>query len=112
MRWGITGVAIFRTASFLVLLLPGLKFAGRPINLKISMIMSEVWRYAFSAAAAGAFCSLALLPRLDPLNIWLRVGAVLTAFLVSYAAAIMIVYRSTGPIKRVFALLKLLRPNN
>jgi O-antigen/teichoic acid export membrane protein len=111
LRWGITGVALFRTASFLVLLLPGLKFAGKPISLKISMILSEVWRYAFSAAVAGLFCSLALLPRLGPLNIWMRVGAVLIAYLVSYVAAIVIVYRSTGPIKRVFSLLKLLRPN-
>jgi len=110
LRWGITGVAVFRTASFMILLLPGLWYAGKPINLKLSRILSEIWRYALCALVAGVLCALFVIPRLAPFNIGLRLGVSLCAYLVIYLASIVTIHRSTGPIKRVFSLLKLLLP--
>jgi PST family polysaccharide transporter len=110
LRWGITGVAVFRTASFFILLLPGLWYAGKPINLKISLILSEIWRYALCALMSGVLCAFFIVPNLASFNIWLRIGASLFAYLIIYLAAIVIIHRSTGPIKRVLSLLKLLLP--
>ena len=112
LRWGIMGVAVARTASFLVLLLPGLRYAGKPINLKISLILSEIWRYTLCALITGVLCSLFVIPRLAAFNIWLRIGASLFSYLAVYLASIVIIYRSTGPVKRVLSLLKLLLPHD
>jgi len=110
LRWGITGVAIFRTASFLILFLPSLWYAGKPINLKISLILSEIWRYAFCALISGVLCALFIIPSLAAFNIWLRISASFSSYLIAYLALVIIIYRSTEPIKRHLSLLKLLLP--
>ena len=111
LRWGITGVAIARTAIFVILLLPGLWYAGKPINLKISSILTEIWRYIICAILAGGLCALFIVPRLGPLNILFRLGLAFVSYVIAYIALIVLIYRSIGPIKRIVSLLKLLLPN-
>lgn len=110
LRWGITGVAVFRTASFLILLLPGLWFAGKPINLKVSAVLSEIWRYALCALLAGIFSAVFVVPRLVPFSLWIRLALSLLSYVVSYLLLIIAAYRSTGPLKRILALLRILLP--
>jgi len=111
LRWGVTGVAVFRTTSFLILLLPGLWYAGKPINLKIAQILSEIWRFALCALISGVLCALFIIPFLASFNIWLRLGVSLVSYVIIYLVLIIIIYRSIGPIKRLLSLLKLLLPN-
>jgi len=111
LRWGITGVAVARTAIFVILLLPGLWYAGKPINLKISRILSEIWRYALCALGAGGLCALFIVPRLDPLDILFRLSLAFISYVIAYLTLIVLIYRSLGPVKRIVSLLKLLLPN-
>lgn len=54
--FGPLGVAIAYAASFYVLIGPGLWYAGRPIHLKLSSIVSVIWKYYISALTAGLLC--------------------------------------------------------
>src|SRR5207237_9187268 len=51
--WGAVGIAIAWTASFWILTLPALWYAGRPIQLGISPILAAVWKYVLAALLAG-----------------------------------------------------------
>ena len=59
--FGPVGVAAAMTCSFLVLVGPGLSYAGQPIGLRFSTILSATWRYAFSALIAAFLCWLPFL---------------------------------------------------
>jgi len=53
--FGPMGVAIAYSTLFYVLLLPALYYAGRPLKIRLSFFLSILWKYWFSAFAAGAF---------------------------------------------------------
>jgi len=109
--WGVKGVAAFRTAVYVILLLPGLRFAGKPIDLKVSEILSEVWRYTLCALLAGVLTALLVIPKLAPLTLGLRLVLSLGSFVAAYFALVIVVYGSTRPIKRLLSLLRLLLPS-
>lgn len=111
LRWGISGVAIFRTASFMILLLPGLWYAGKPINLKTSSILSEIWRYALCAFISGVLCASFIIPSLAHYNIWFRIIASFLSYFIVYIAFVIIVHRNLESIKKPLRLLKLLLPS-
>lgn len=53
--WGPAGIAVAWVASFWILAIPGLWYAGRPVHLGIGPMIAVVWRYVLaSALAAGA----------------------------------------------------------
>jgi PST family polysaccharide transporter len=56
LSFGPRGVAVAWTASFCLLLGPGLSYAGLPIGLSFSSVFSAVWKYAVSAFGAGLLC--------------------------------------------------------
>jgi len=53
LRWGAEGIAVAWVASYWVLAFPGLWYAGQPIKLSISSIISCVWRYILASLLAG-----------------------------------------------------------
>lgn len=110
-HWGITGVALFRTSIFVILLLPSLWYAGKPINLKISSIVAVIWRYALCALLTGVLCAFLVVPRLASFNIWMRIFVSLVSYLTVYLGFLVVVLGNTAAIKRHLALLKLLRPS-
>lgn len=112
LKWGIVGVASFRTACFFILLLPCLWYAGKPINLKISAILSEIWRFALCALISGVLCAHLIVPSLASYNIWIRISLSFLSYLFIYLALVIIVHRNTEPIKRFISLLKLLLPRH
>jgi len=54
--FGVLGVAVAYSASFYVLIIPGLLYAGKPIQLKLMHIYSSVWRYYIAALLSGLLC--------------------------------------------------------
>jgi PST family polysaccharide transporter len=54
--FGPVGVAAAYSASFYLLTPAALWYAGRPIDLRISSVVSGVWKYFVSALAAGLIC--------------------------------------------------------
>ena len=52
--WGPVGIAVAWTASFWILTIPAMWYAGRPINLRVTSVLSVVWRYAVASLLAGS----------------------------------------------------------
>jgi O-antigen/teichoic acid export membrane protein len=52
LRWGPVGVAGAWTTSFLILMLPGFWYAGKPIALPLTSVVGAVWRYVAAAVIA------------------------------------------------------------
>lgn len=66
LRWGPSGVAMAWSTSFLILTVPGIWYAGRPVRLSVLSVLSIGWRYLLASltAVAGVLLILHGLPAL------------------------------------------------
>ena len=55
LSFGVSGVAVCYVLSFYFLTLPGLHYAGKPINLSVISIIKKIWKFFLSALTAGIF---------------------------------------------------------
>ena len=53
LRWGAAGVAVACVASYWILAIPALWYAGRPALLPIRRVIETVWRFVVASALAG-----------------------------------------------------------
>ena len=108
LRWGAEGVAIGYAASFYVLLGPCLRYAGRPIKLKLNSIISAVWKYFASSALAGVLSYFILykIPYLHAFfykqHVFLKILIASILCGVLYLLLIVLFYQSVSPIKNFF----------
>lgn len=111
-QYGAIGVAVAYSASFFVLLAPGLWYAGRPIELKFSSILSVTWRYFVCAFAATLLCWYILYLNkpasglFSGLNIFLRIIASTGLCTSLYLAMIIVLYQSISPITDFYTILR------
>lgn len=117
LQFGTLGVAIAYSASFYILIGPCLWYAGKPIRLKLTSIVSTIWKYFVSALFAGLI-SFFILHFFDltsnifiGLNIFLRL--LLSSFLciIIYLILVVAFYRSMKPITRFISVLRDMMPN-
>ena len=52
--WGPSGIAFAWTASYFILMLPGLWYAGKPVGLGIGAMVAVIWKYFVASVVAGA----------------------------------------------------------
>ncbi len=52
LRWGPVGIAIAWSASFWILSVPAIWYAGRPIGLRVGAVFSMAWRYVIASLVA------------------------------------------------------------
>lgn len=104
--FGAEGVAIGYSISFYILAVPCLMYAGKPINLPLSLIISSIWRY-FAAALITGLLSFTILYKINfifsiftTLNVFLRIIIASTLCLSFYLILITIFYQSLNPIKQ------------
>jgi len=109
LTFGAEGVAIGYAVSFYILAAPCLLYAGKPINLPLSAIISSAWRY-FAAALISGLMSFAILYKLDfvvsiftHLPVFFRVILASTLCLALYLILIIFFYQSLNPIKQFFS---------
>ena len=115
--FGTTGVAVAYTASFYILVGPCLWYAGRPIDLKLSSIVSIVWRY-YVAALLGVLLCWLILYSLDStasifagLSTFVKIlvsSLLCTAF---YLIAVIGLHRSLEPISQFIVFIDEMRPD-
>jgi PST family polysaccharide transporter len=105
--FGTSGVAIAWTISFYVLTVPGLWYAGKPAQLKISNLLSSIWRYFVSAITAGLISWLILFSFHTTADIFSGQNIILR-ILISFALCISLyvlltisLYRSIRPVKQI-----------
>jgi PST family polysaccharide transporter len=53
LRWGPSGIAFAWTASYFLLMFPGLWYAGQPIGLSIGPMLAVVWKFFAASVGAG-----------------------------------------------------------
>jgi len=112
LRWGPSGIAVAWTASFFILMLPSLSYAGKPIGLGTKSLLAAIWRFFVASAVAG--CATAVMIRavprfaaMDGTGIaLLRLIAVSAVFSVLYLGCVIALYRGMKPINETVGLLR------
>ena len=114
--WGPVGIAVAWTASFWLLTIPAMSYAGKPIGLSVKAFLSVVWRYV---AASLFACPIAyLLTREIPFLATApgKTGAVLrlvTVFIVVgflYLGAIVLLHGGFDPLYKIAGLVREMIP--
>jgi len=116
LRWGPGGVAVAWAASFWILTLPALWYAGRPIQLGIGPMIRVVWRYVLASGVAG--CASALIVRGIPslmaaqgmVGAVSRIEDVSILFGILYLTAVIALHRGLVPLYQVSRLVQEIVP--
>jgi len=117
LHWGAEGVAIGYTASFYVLVVPCLLYAGKPINLKPNSIMSAVWKYFASSVLSGVliFIFLYKVPYIHSFfysqHVFFKILIASILCGVLYLVLIVLFYQSVDPIKNFFSTARQMIPS-
>jgi len=112
LRWGPVGIAGAWVASFWVLTILALWYAGRPIHLGVASIVGAVWKYLLASALAGYSTALIIrgIPFFvtvsGPVGTVARVVMVYLLFGGFYLGAVILLPRGCGPIYQVARLLR------
>lgn len=112
--YGAIGMAIAYSAVFFILILPGLWYAGRTIQLRIGAVVSAIWTYFVS----GTFVTLTWFYALEN---WLalsgyygtlprifQISMSLSITVISYAALVVILQRSLQPVTNLLTFIRIL----
>jgi hypothetical protein len=91
-------------------------YAGRPIGLRVTLVVEVVWRYVVAALLAGLACN-AIFSSIASLSeapgafgAMERVVLISIVFLGFYLITIVILYRGLSPLKRLANLLREMAP--
>lgn len=110
--WGPAGVAVAWAASFWILTVPALWYAGKPIHLGITAMVKAVWKYVLAAGLAGS--AAALLMRGVPsfmaasgvVAAISRIGVVSTLFVALYLGAVIVLHGGCIPLYETSRILQ------
>lgn len=122
LHWGPVGVATAWTASYSLLMIPAIWYAGQPIGLTLGVLRATIWKYIVASLLAG-FSTVLIIRAIPPLfaapgavGAAVRIGAVSLVLGVLYLSAIVLLHRSLKPIYQMFRLLREMtgwrRPSN
>jgi O-antigen/teichoic acid export membrane protein len=111
LHWGPQGIAVAWCASFWILAIPAMWYAGRPIGLGIAPVLAVVWRYIAASLLAG-LASNQISSRLVSLarasgasGAALRIAFTCMSFGCLYLIAIVLLYGGLSPLQRLGRLL-------
>ncbi len=110
--FGAIGVAIAYSASYYILIVPALWYAGRPIHLKITSVLSVIWKDFISALAAGLLSWFILYENellsniFRDTNIFARMTVSVILCIFIYLFLIVSLYQSTKPISQFISVLR------
>jgi polysaccharide transporter, PST family len=116
LHWGPIGIAMAWTASFWILTLPSLWYAGRPINLGIGPVVAIAWRYAVASWLAGGLAEV-IVHRL-PSSIGapsvvaavVRIAVISVMFGVLYLGAVVLLHGGFAPLVQLSKLVREMVP--
>jgi len=112
LQFGALGVAAAFSVSFYILIGPALWYAGKPIHLKFSSIVSTIWKYFMSALIAGLLCWFILYSYGSSSSIFVMFN-ILTRIVISvilcisiYLVLIVALHQSIKPISQFLSILR------
>jgi polysaccharide transporter, PST family len=116
LRWGPQGIAAAWSLSGWLLIIPAFWYAGRPIRLEISVLISAVWKYPVAALVSACACVI-LTSRFVPSPARLSAVAALEhlalasgLFLTVYLSAVILLHGGCAPLRQLVNLLRELSP--
>lgn len=116
LRWGAAGVAVAWTASFWILTVPALWYAGRPIQFGVTPMLAAVWKFVLASALAGCASAFILgaVAGVFVGNGWLdaaaRIGLTSACFITLYVGAVIVLHRGCAPLYQIARLLREMAP--
>lgn len=116
LHWGPLGVAAAWSISYWALLIPGLWYAGRPIEFGVSTSVAAIWKYAAAALAAGLVTAGIIRGTIfwgtaSGTSAALVAIIVISAlFIAIYLGAVILFHRDLMPLRQVANLLRELAP--
>ncbi len=111
-HWGAKGIALAWVVAYWIITLPALWYAGRPIELEISKVISVTWRYLLASAIAGAVVTLIeqIIPSLiaTPGSLWAlaRTVVISALFLALYLGVVIWLHGGLAPLNQVARLVR------
>ncbi|HYL16390.1 MAG TPA: lipopolysaccharide biosynthesis protein [Terriglobales bacterium] len=117
LRWGPVGIAVAWVASFWVLTIPALWYAGRPAALTVASIIAAVWRYVLASALAG--CATATITwritsfaaASGPAGAGARIVMISSVFGGLYVGGVILLHCGCAPLCQVARLLRDMLPS-
>lgn len=116
LRWGPKGIAAAWSLSYWLLIIPAFWYAGKPIRLEISVLISAVWKYAVASLLSACAC-VPLTSRFVPSPA--RLSAVVALehmavasglFLTLYLSIVILLHGGCAPLRQLVNLLRELSP--
>jgi O-antigen/teichoic acid export membrane protein/glycosyltransferase involved in cell wall biosynthesis len=114
--WGPVGIAVAWTASFWLLTIPAIWYAGRPIEFSVGSVVSVTWKYVLASLIAGSATYLLiqkipfLAGTLSAAAAAVRILTILSLSGTLYLGAVVILHGGAEPIHRMVALLREMVP--
>jgi glycosyltransferase involved in cell wall biosynthesis/O-antigen/teichoic acid export membrane protein len=114
--WGPVGIAIAWTASFWILMVPALWYAGKPIGFGVAPLLAAIWRYILASLLAGFVTSLMIRRMPSVIGAVGAKGAAVRIVMGSlllglvYLTAVVILHLSLEPIYQMVGLLRDMAP--
>jgi O-antigen/teichoic acid export membrane protein len=104
LHWHAEGIAVAWVASYWIITLPALWYAGQPIQLGISSVIAVIWKYVLASLVAG-YATLLIAHAVPSLGAgsgspWAfgRLAAVSTLFVSLYLGAVIALHRGCAPL--------------
>jgi PST family polysaccharide transporter len=116
--WGPVGLAVAWTLSFWTLTIPAFWYAGKPIHLGVTPVITAVWKYVVASALAGCVSAAIVqgLPLLDGMSSAFvaatHIVIVSLIFGILYLGGIILLHWGCAPIYQVARLLRDMIPLN
>ena len=111
--WGPAGIAAASAASYWILMLPGLWYAGQG-QLDVAAIVGAIWKYVAAAAFAGAVAvtSAVTMPSIPGapgvVHNVAQIAVNSTVFGVLYLGAVVVLYRGYAPLAHLTGLVRVM----
>ncbi len=116
LRWGAAGVAVACVASYWILSIPALWYAGRPALLPIRRVIDTVWRFVVASVLAGGVTAAGVraisgsVVEPGAVAALMRIAMVSSLFGVLYVGAVILLHRGFAPISQLSALIREMVP--
>lgn len=114
--WGPEGIAVAWSVSFWTLLIPAFWYAGRPIQFRVTSLISAVWKYAIASLMAG-FVTASIAREFAFSAAPTTAGAALegilgisVVFVTLYLVVVILLHRGFSPLRQLVNLLRELAP--
>lgn len=117
LHWGPAGVAVAWTASFWILIIPGLWYAGKPIGFGVMPMLAATWKFVLASAAAGCVSAVILgefpirATAQGPLGALERITFTSLLLVALYLGIVVLLFRGFAPITQLGRLVREMAPS-